>query len=667
MSGAQAKAVSDARKRSMGDISNREAFAVLLRAFGYLKPVKNEMIVKGFLVLLSLTPWLLLPWPTKIVIDHIVGGRAIDDVPKPYPFFVRPFVEMLVGMSPAGMATVMFFLFTVLIVVLGAWSLTSADRTQANLAQGTDLASRTENEANEAESYVGGILGYFEYRWTLRITHALNHRYRADLFERIQRMPMTSIDDQRIGDAVYRVMYDTPSITRICYRLALTPILAPIHVALAVAALAFAYGDVNVVIYTALGILPAVLVITLPFSGIIRRTSGEARDTGAHTTTTIEESINNILAVQSLGAQAREKERFDRDSWASYGGFRKLAVAWIGMLAIAVVAVSVIGTIVFYELTDRIFAETLTVGDLTVVYAYYFQIAISSARFGRLWIDLQARAVGMARVFDLMDAPSDLQPDNPAPLPDVREGYVFEDVGFHYPDGTKALSGASLEAKRGTLVALAGPAGAGKTTLAYMFPRFLWPSEGRILIDGVDLTTVDREALRQNTAFVFQEPVLFDATVADNIRVGKPDATLEQMREAARVAGALEFIEHLPQGFDTPLGRNGGRLSVGQKQRLSIARALVRNAPVLVLDEPTAALDPETELRLVSALREASRDKLVVVIAHRLSTIRHADQILFLQEGKIAERGTHDELMTISGGAYRRFVELQRGVPDAAE
>jgi ABC-type multidrug transport system fused ATPase/permease subunit len=159
--------------------------------------------------------------------------------------------------------------------------------------------------------------------------------------------------------------------------------------------------------------------------------------------------------------------------------------------------------------------------------------------------------------------------------------------------------------------------------------------------------------------------VLFDATVAENIRIGKPDATDAEVRQAAEVAGAAEFIERMPEQYATRLGRGGGRLSVGQKQRLSIARALVRGAPVLVLDEPTAALDPETELHLVNALREASRDRLVVVIAHRLSTIRHADQIVFLEEGTIRERGSHAQLMARPAGAYRQFVDLQSGIPIA--
>jgi ABC-type multidrug transport system fused ATPase/permease subunit len=204
-----------------------------------------------------------------------------------------------------------------------------------------------------------------------------------------------------------------------------------------------------------------------------------------------------------------------------------------------------------------------------------------------------------------------------------------------------------------------GPAGAGKTTLAWLIPRFVSPSNGRVLFDGVDAALGTLASIRDQVAFVFQETVLFDASVEENIRLGRPDASETEIRRAAQIAGADDFIRRLPEGYATRLGRGGGKLSVGQKQRLSIARALVRRSRILILDEPTSALDTDTEQRLVTALREASRERVVIVIAHRLSTIRDADQILFLSEGRILERGSHEELIARPGGAYRRFVELQ--------
>ncbi|MGD8859755.1 MAG: ABC transporter ATP-binding protein [Myxococcales bacterium] len=655
--------VAEAAPDARNPMSHRGALSTMLRAFTYVKPVRRELAIKVLYTLVSLTPLLVLPWPGKILMDHVIGRTPLSDAKVGYPFFMQPLISLLRGQSPATMAAIIFVFLALLVVVAGAWGLTGRDQTTAmpRFLGGADIATQSENQANEAMSYAGGLLGILDFRWTLRLTHRINHHYRSHLFERIQRMPMARIDDQRIGDAIYRVMYDTPAISEVCYRLVLTPIVAPVQIAAVTAVLFAAYGHLPVVIWTALAILPAAFLVTFPFSGAIRRSAERARESGAGTTATIEEGVTNVLAVQSLGGQQREKKRFDADSWSSFGEFRKLAVVFISMLAIAILTSIGLGVFVFFELTDRVFADQLSVGDLWVIAAYYGQILVAATNMGRMWVYLQANVVGMRRVFDMIDMPTDHQPERPVHLEDIREGYRFEDVGFHYPDGTRALKGASFEARRGTLVALAGPAGAGKTTLAYMFPRFLWPSEGRILIDGVDLQDIDRETLRSQTAFVFQEPALFDATIADNIRVGKLDATDEEVQRAARIAGADEFIQHLPEGYDTPLGRNGGRLSVGQKQRMSIARALVRDAPVLILDEPTAALDPETELRLVSALREASRDKLVIVIAHRLSTIRHADQILFLREGEIRERGTHEELMEKPDGAYRRFVELQRG------
>ena len=230
---------------------------------------------------------------------------------------------------------------------------------------------------------------------------------------------------------------------------------------------------------------------------------------------------------------------------------------------------------------------------------------------------------------------------------------------FEFPDGTPALRGVSFEARVGSVCALVGPAGAGKTTLASLLPRFLAPTRGRVRLDGVDVTELELASLRRQIAFVFQETALFDGTVAENIRLGRPEASDADVRRAARLAGADEFVERLPLGYDTPLGRAGGKLSVGQKQRLAIARALLREAPILILDEPTSALDPDTERRLVETLRESCRDRLVLVIAHRLSTVRAADQILFLQDGRVLERGSHAELLARPGGAYRRFVELQ--------
>jgi ABC-type multidrug transport system fused ATPase/permease subunit len=635
--------------------------ALLGRALRFLAPFRRQVAVKLGLLIVSFLPLLVLPWPIKIVIDHVVLDIPIGEQANPYPFFVKPFIDRLVGASPAEILLWVVGLQLVLVFLVGAFGTGGGERdeTEAWLSSGHDEATRTENAANAGFSFAGGLLGLFDFRYTMRLTQRLNHHYRSGLFGRIQTLPLTSFDDERIGDAIYRVMYDTPSITESCYRIVLTPPGALVAIGMAVGVMAVTFGDHPRIYWSAMAFAPLALIATFPFANMLRRRHGEARKAGATTASTIEEGITNVLAVQSLDGRDREKGRFDRDSWTSFGRFRGVVAA--GMLAFmaALVPGVILGASSFRYVTDLVVAGTISVGDFTLLFTYFAQILIASVDLGALWIRLQGAAVGLNRVFFLMDLPGETDAGGDRPISEVREGVRFEDVHYSYPDGTPALSGVTLDAPLGRVTALVGPAGAGKTTIAYLIPRFLSPSQGHVRIDGIDVQELERRSLRDEVAFVFQETALFDDTVLENIRLGYPEASETDVRRACRIAGADEFISRLPEGYHTPLGRAGGKLSVGQKQRVAIARALVRKAPILILDEPTSALDPQTEQRLVASLREASRERVVIVIAHRLSTVRAADQILFVDGGRVLERGSHDELMTREGGAYRRFVELQ--------
>jgi ABC-type multidrug transport system fused ATPase/permease subunit len=418
------------------------------------------------------------------------------------------------------------------------------------------------------------------------------------------------------------------------------------------------YGD-TLIDEVVLAFLPLGFLATLPFASRIRRQGEASRRAGATTASTLEEGLSNVLAVQSLGGDARQRARFDRDSSSSFREFRRLVV----LIVLAIFVGSVVGTPLVLWIarlgTDLVIAGQLSTGDFALLITYFIQAGTYSVILGTLWLRVQNAASGLQRVFALMDLPGEEDAPGAPALPPLRRELRLLDVHFSYEDGTQALDGVDVTMPIGEVTALVGPAGAGKTTLAWLVPRFLRPTRGRVLFDGVDVAGASLASVRSQVAFVFQETQLFDATVEENLRIGRPDASDAELRRAAEIAGAEAFIRALPQGWRTRLGRAGGALSVGQKQRLAIARALVRDAPVLILDEPTSALDPETERRLVAALREASRSRVVLVIAHRLSTIRAADQILFLDAGRVIERGTHDELMSRPAGAYRRYVELQ--------
>jgi ABC-type multidrug transport system fused ATPase/permease subunit len=643
------------------EISHARALHILLRALRYLAPFRARVAVKLGFGALSLLPLLLLPWPVKVLVDQVIEGLPVTASKVPWPFFVRPAVGFLDGLSPGETILWTAGFQALLLLLVGAVGTGGREQDQAEawLASGHDTATRTENEANAGFSLAGGLLGWFDFRWTIRLVQDLNHHYRARLFERIQSLPMAAFDDERIGDALYRVMYDTPSITNGCFRILLTPLLATLMILTTAAVLAATFGSHPALVVSALAVLPLALVATLPFAGTLRRRGGLSRQAGAGTTSTVEEGMANILAVQSLGGEARERARFDRDSWASFSTYRSLLRTVLLAALVGLLPFLLLLGYVFVTSVDLVIAGEVSRGDFVLLLTYFAILAGAAAEIGALWFRVQASAAGLHRVFHLMDLPGERDRPGAAELETVRQGLRLEGVHFAHAGGAEVIHGVDLEARVGRVTALVGPAGAGKTTLAYLLCGFLTPDRERVLVDGRDLRGFRHDSVRHQLAFVFQETALFDDTVEANLRLARPDASGIQMRQALRLAGAEEFVARLPQGLHTRLGRGGGRLSVGQKQRLSVARALLREAPLLVLDEPTSALDPETERRLLTTLREAARSRLVLVIAHRLSTVRAADQICFVERGRIVERGSHAELMARPAGAYRRFVELQ--------
>ena len=369
--------------------------------------------------------------------------------------------------------------------------------------------------------------------------------------------------------------------------------------------------------------------------------------------------MDNVYAVQSLGGNREEKNRFDSDSKESFARYRRVTLLWIIVITMSNFVSHLTYVAFTIYVVHKVIQGGLTPGDVGAITLFFYYLRGPAMAMGWLWIRFMDNVVAMRRVFAIMD----IEPEadlGKTRLKPIESGVSMQEVGLVFPDGRRALQKINLDANVGEIVAFVGPTGAGKTSLAYLIPRFHKVTDGRVLIDDQDVNSLTLDSLRSQVTYVFQETQLFSETIRDNICYGKPDAPQEEVERVAKIAGIHDFIVSLPEGYETKLGATtASKLSVGQKQRIAIARGLIRDSRILILDEPTSALDPETEEHLVNSLHEAAKNRLVIIIAHRLSTIAQADKIVFLEQGTILEQGSHEELLNLPDGHYRRFVELQ--------
>ena len=642
------------------EISNKETFFLVGRAVGLLKPVKGLFFAKFLLSTGMWVPGLLLPWIGKIIVDHVVGGKALDDVELRYPPFMDPILASLQGLGPMQIMMVLSILYVGLLFFIG----TRAGGTGAYLYEGSDAATQAENQISGGGSEAGGLWGLLEYWVNVRLTQRMVNFLRTDLFEGLTRLSLTTVQDQRIGDSMYRVLYDAPMVPAVVYQLTLRPLAILIAALIQIYLIEYTYGDVSPeLVWVAWSAFPIAIAITFPFSGLVRRTNQTKRAAGSSTTSSMEESMDSITAVQSLGGMEREKERFAERSEESFLRERYAIVVWA--IVIALGGVFLTSLLIYWGrgVAHDVIGGLLTPGDFFALIGILVAIFYAAGELGDTWIFVQEPAAALRRVFFFIDQDRDEDAHGDEEVGTLSQGIAFENLSYHYPDGSPALQDIDLELPTKSLVAIVGPTGAGKTSLAYMIPALLRPTQGRVLLDGVDIMRFDLDSLRRQVTYVFQEHLLLSESIRDNLSIANPDAAESEITDALSTAGCLDFIASMPKGIDTVLGRSGETLSVGQQQRLSIARGLIRDSQILILDEPTAALDPVAENRLVDALTEVSKDRLVIVIAHRLSTIRRSDRIVFMDQGSVTEVGSHEALMGDSESEYRQYVMMQGGDP----
>lgn len=642
------------------ELTLRETLAMIGRSMGLLTKVKKLFAYKFVFATVAVLPAIILPWLLKIVVDQVILQQPVDSAVR-FPPFLDPFMNLIDDMAPTEIMVSITILFLTLLVFFGMRAMPSIQTERDGLPAGHDAATQAEQALSTGGSQTSGIWGLLETLLTIRMTQRLANSLRTSLMGRLTRLEMTTLDDQRIGDSVYRVMYDAPMLPEICYKLTVAPFLLLFSAVLSLWMMQYSYGAIAPeIVWLAAGLMPMTLILTAPLSGIARRVNQASRAAGASTTNQMEQSVDNISAVQSLGGSQVESDSFANKSEESFKRHRYTFLVDLAAIGLSYAALIIALGMAFILTTDKIIAESLSPGDFAVLTGFFFVLGTNARLAGKYWIDLQRNVAAVRRVFFFIDYTSELDSQS-APLPPIKNSVELADVSYAYPDGRQVLNNVSLSLPLGELVAIVGPTGAGKTTLAYLLPGYIKPETGRISFDDIDLADVGVDEIRKQVTYVFQEHMLLSESIRDNLLLANPEATTAQMLEACRVAGAMDFIEQLPDGIDTVIGKGGDTLSVGQKQRLSIARGIVRQTPILVLDEPTAALDPKTENALVDALRNAAKGRLVVVIAHRLSTIREADRIIFLEQGRICDVGNHATLMADPSSAYRRFVELQNG------
>jgi ABC-type multidrug transport system fused ATPase/permease subunit len=587
-----------------------------------LKPYRGTLLIILLSMLLQMVATVATPWPLKIVLDNVVGEHKL---PHWMDDFLRPFMHGETKMEIAAAAAIAL----VLIVVLGA------------------VASYV---ANYCTTSVG--------QWVA-------NDLRIRTYDRLQHLSLNYYNTHEMGTLLSTITADVQTIQGFASSSTLGIVVDFLTIVGMLAIMFWLNWDFTLI---AVAVTPFMLLIISRFKKAIKKATKEVRKEQSKIVAVVQQGLESMKVVKAFGRQDLEQEELSEVSKATVEAALKARRVKALLAPMVNVIVALCTAFVLWRSSSLILRGAMTAGALTVFLSYLAQLFKPVKDLATMTNTIAQTAVGVERVRAILDAEDVIPEKTDAREPEVFRGDIaFDHVDFGYDKEAKVLNNVSFKVSAGQMVGVVGPTGSGKSTVVSLIPRFYDPVRGKIMIDGVDVRDFTLRGLRSQIGYVLQETVLFRGTLAENIAYGKGGATRAEVEEAAELANAAEFINKMPHGYDSMVGDRGDTLSGGQRQRIGIARAIIRNNPILILDEPTAALDTESEKLVMDALHRLMQNRTVITIAHRLSTIRDADKIIVLKDGVLAEEGGHDELMARSGiyaGLYQtQFEATLAGAP----
>jgi subfamily B ATP-binding cassette protein MsbA len=580
-----------------------------------LRPYRGWLIIVFLAMLVEIAMSLAAPWPLKLVLDDALGSHHL-------PAWLDWAHDYGIGRHTLGVA-LFAGIATLVIAVIGA------------------------------------IATYIDNYYSTSVGQWVANDLRIRIYAHLHRLSLRYYDKAKTGALMSTITTDVTTLQNFASSSTLDILLDLITIVFMIGLMFWLDWDFTLI---ALGITPFLIVFVFHFKRAVKEVTRTVRQRQSEIVAVVQQGLGQVRAVTAFGRQDLELARLEAASHATVEAAMKARQVKSLLSPVVSIVVAFCTAIVLWKGTSLIVAGTMTAGALTVYLAYLAQFFKPVKDLASMTSAIAQTTVALERIQNILAA-DDVIVEKPGAVdPGRAKGAItFENVAFAYSEEASVLRDVSLHIEPGQIVGVVGPTGSGKSTVLSLIPRFYDATSGRVLIDGVDVTDYKLSALRAQVGFVLQETVLFRGTIRENIAYGRPGATDDEIVAAAKIANADEFITRMPHGYDSMVGERGDTLSGGQRQRIGIARAVVRNSPIMILDEPTAALDPESEALVIEALRRLMQGRTVIMIAHRLSTIRDADKIIVLKDGVVAEQGSNDELIA-QGGIYAELVKIQQRV-----